>query len=156
MSSALQLSKPPIAQAELLIRRPAADVFAAFVDPALTTRFWFTKSSGKLEAGAHLEWEWEMYGISAAVHVKVVEPSRRIVIEWPGTHGPSTVEWRFTAHGDATFVSITNRGFAGSADEQVAEAIDAAGGFALVLASLKALLEHGVELNVVRDRFAPK
>ena len=39
------------ARAEMLIRRPAAEVFAAFVDPAVTTRIWFTKSSGRLEPG---------------------------------------------------------------------------------------------------------
>jgi uncharacterized protein YndB with AHSA1/START domain len=34
------------AKAEMLIRRPVAEVFEAFVDPAVTTRFWFTKSEG--------------------------------------------------------------------------------------------------------------
>ena len=29
----------PIVRAEMLIRRPAADVFEAFVDPAITTKF---------------------------------------------------------------------------------------------------------------------
>ena len=33
----------------MLIRRPPEDVFEAFADPAITTRFWFTKSSGRLE-----------------------------------------------------------------------------------------------------------
>lgn len=31
------------AKAEMLIRRPVAEVFAAFVDPAVTTRIWFTR-----------------------------------------------------------------------------------------------------------------
>jgi len=35
----------------MLIRRPVADVFDAFVNPELTTKFWFTRSSGRLEAG---------------------------------------------------------------------------------------------------------
>ena len=39
---------PPIAKAQMLIRKPVSEVFTAFVDPAVTTRFWFTKSSGQL------------------------------------------------------------------------------------------------------------
>jgi uncharacterized protein YndB with AHSA1/START domain len=47
----------PVAKAEMRIRRPVAEVFEAFVDPAVTTRFWFTKSSGRLEAGKQVQWE---------------------------------------------------------------------------------------------------
>ena len=50
------------AKAEMLIRRPVADVFAAFVDPAVTTRIWFTKSSGRLEPGKRVRWEWRCTG----------------------------------------------------------------------------------------------
>jgi uncharacterized protein YndB with AHSA1/START domain len=35
----------------MLIRKPVADVFEAFVNPDITTKFWFTKSSGRLDAG---------------------------------------------------------------------------------------------------------
>jgi len=35
----------------------------------------------------------------------------------------------------------------------VKQAIDSSQGFALVLAGLKALLEHGIRLNLVSDRF---
>jgi uncharacterized protein YndB with AHSA1/START domain len=42
----LTLSRSPITRVGMLIRGPARDVFAALTDPALTTRFWFTKSSG--------------------------------------------------------------------------------------------------------------
>jgi uncharacterized protein YndB with AHSA1/START domain len=41
----------PIAQAGMLIRRPVEAVFQALVDPAITSRFWFTEGSGALEEG---------------------------------------------------------------------------------------------------------
>jgi hypothetical protein len=64
------------------------------------------------------------------------------------------VEWRFFLRPDqTTFVSITNTGFRGDGDEVVAQAIGSTEGFALVLAALKAYLEHGVSLNLVADRF---
>ena len=141
----------PSVETQMLVRRPIDEVFNAFVDPAVTTRFWFTKSSGRLEPGARVTWSWEMYGVSADVHVKAIEPPARILIEWdePAT----TVEWRFTPNGtESTLVQITNAGFQGSDEEVVGMALDAMGGFSLVLAALKAWLEHGIALNLVADR----
>lgn len=146
----MALQTEPIVKAQMLIRRPVAEVFEAFVDPAITTRFWFTKSSGRLEPGKQVRWDWEMYGVFADVDVKAVEPNRRILIEWDDP--PRPVEWVFTAREDnTTLVSITNSGFRGSEDEVVAQAIDAMGGFVMVLAGAKALLEHNIVLNLVAD-----
>jgi uncharacterized protein YndB with AHSA1/START domain len=150
----LQLTQVPVAKAAMLIRRPAADVFEAFVNPDITSQFWFTRGSGRLEAGKQVQWDWEMYGISIPVTVKSIEPNKRIVIEWPGYTSPSTVEWIFTPwENNTTFVSITNAGFSGDGDQLVKEALDSTGGFSWVLAGLKALLEHNVRLNLVADRF---
>jgi uncharacterized protein YndB with AHSA1/START domain len=149
-----QLTQTPVATAAMLIRRPAAEVFEAFADPAITSKFWFTKGSGRLEPGAQVQWEWEMYGVSAPVSVREIEQNRRIVIEWSGPHGTKSVEWTFTPHtDDTTYVRITESGFGGTADEIVAQALDSTGGFALVIAGLKAWLEHGISLNLVLDSY---
>mgnify|MGYP002778874093 CR=1 FL=1 len=146
------MQNPPVVKAQMLIRRPVAEVFEAFVNPEITTRFWFTRSSGRLETGQEIRWDWEMYGVSTLVRVLEMETNRRILIEWDNP--PCPVEWQFTPHGeDATLVVISNRGFAGSDDEIVAQAIDSMGGFTTVLAGLKALLEHGIELNLIADHF---
>ena len=50
----------PVAKAQMLVRRPVAEVYAAFVDPAVTAHFWFTRASGPLRAGAH----WSKTGAS--------------------------------------------------------------------------------------------
>lgn len=150
----LQLKHVPMTKTGMLIRKPVADVFEAFVNPAITTKFWFTKSSGRLEAGEQVQWAWEMYGISIPVTTKSIEPNKRIVIEWPGYSGPTTVEWMFAAQEDGTtFVSITEAGFTGDGDELVKQVTDSTQGFSLVLAGLKALLEHNVRLNLVADRY---
>ena len=137
------------AKAEMLIRKPVSDVFEAFINPEITTKFWFTKSSGPLEAGKQIQWDWEMYNHAARITVKTVEPDKRIVIEWP-----TTVEWVFTAREDnTTFVSITDSGITGTAEEKIAYVRNATEGFTLVLAALKALLEHNISLQLVADRF---
>jgi uncharacterized protein YndB with AHSA1/START domain len=144
----------PQAKAEMLIRRPVAQVFEAFVDPAITSQFWFTKGSGRLEPGRQVKWEWEMYKVSADVSVKAVEPNKRLLVEWSAYGAPTTVEWIFTPRADGTtFVSVTNAGFTGGEDVIMEQVVSSTEGFALVLAGAKALLEHGVRLNLVADRF---
>ncbi len=150
----LILTKEPVAKAEMLIRRPVGEVFNAFIDPEVTTNFWFTKGTGRLEAGKKVTWKWEMYNVSAEVDVKEIVENKRILIEWAGYGGPTRVEWVFTPHGDgATFVSVTESGFHGDGDAIVNSALGSTGGFTWVLSGLKAWLEHGIRLNLVADRF---
>ena len=150
----MKLEAAPVAKAEMLIRKPVAEVFEAFIDPAITSRFWFTKGSDRLEAGKEVRWDWEMYKFSVQVQVKEVEKNKRIVVDWGAYEEPSRIEWTFTARpDDTTFVSITNSGFTGSGDEIVKKALASTEGFAFVLAGAKAMLEHKIALNLVPDRF---
>lgn len=140
------------AKAEMPIRRPVAEVFGAFIDPRVTTKFRFTKSSGKLAPGASVTWEWEMHDVSAKFEVKGFEKNKRIPIEWDGYSGREPVEWAFKPYGrKATLVTVTNSGFRGSDDEIVRQALDSTGGFTWMLAGAKAYLEHHVLLNLVAD-----
>jgi uncharacterized protein YndB with AHSA1/START domain len=149
----LQLTKIPVADTGMLIRKPVAEVFEAIVNPETTTKFWFTKSSGRLEAGKTVRWEWEMYNVSTEVTVKAIEPNERILIEWQGYSGPTTVEWKFVALKDGTFVRVTESGWTGNGDELVKYATDSTQGFSLMLAGLKAYLEHNIELSLAGDRY---
>jgi uncharacterized protein YndB with AHSA1/START domain len=149
-----KLTQVPVSKTGMLIRRPVAEVFEAFVDPQVTTKFWFTKSSGSLEAGKQVQWEWEMYNVSIPVTPKAIEPEERILIEWPGYSGQTAVEWTFASQEDGTtFVSITESGFTGNGDQLVKQVTDSTQGFTLVLAGLKAFLEHNIRLNLVADRY---
>ncbi len=141
----------------MLIHMPAQVVYEAFIDPNITTRFWFTRSTGKLEPGKQVRWDWEMYGVSTLVEVNSIEPARHISIVWGLGENPTIVEWSFSPRPtDATFVTITNSGFSGDGDRVVEQAMDSAAGFSLVLAGLKAYLEHGIELNLGTDRYPDK
>ncbi len=154
-TTTLELSQVPIVTTGMLIRRPADVVFQAFVDPTVTTRFWFTRSSGTMTPGATLRWDWEMYDLSTQVRVMEVEQDRRIVFEW-GDDAPTTVELRFTPRENgATFVEVTETGLSGDGDELVAQAAGSTGGFTIVLCAVKAFLEHDVVLTAVLDRFPP-
>jgi uncharacterized protein YndB with AHSA1/START domain len=150
----LHLTRVPIAETGMLIRKPVAEVFEAIVNPEITTKFWFTRSSGRLAVGRPVRWDWQMYNVSIEVNARTIDNNRRIVIEWPGYSGPTTVEWRFAPlNGGSTFVGVTESGFTGTGDELVKYVADSTQGFTLMLAGLKALLEYGVKLNLVGDRF---
>lgn len=150
----LELTKVPVAKAEMLIWKPVAKVFEAFINPEITTKFWFTKSSGRLEVGKQVIWTWEMYNVSAQVNVKEIEENKRILIEWGDPDAMTEVEWIFTSYENgATFVSIINSGFRGDGNSVVAQALDSTGGFTTVLDGAKAWLEHNMNLNLIEDKF---
>jgi uncharacterized protein YndB with AHSA1/START domain len=143
----------------MLIRRSPNDVFEALADPSITTRFWYTKSTGRMAEGAELTWEWEMYGASARVQVREIQASQCIRFCWD-TYSPShltTVEFRFLPYeNDTTYLRITETGFTGDADTQVNQALDSTAGFTFLLSSLKASLEHDITLRVTMDAHPPR
>jgi uncharacterized protein YndB with AHSA1/START domain len=142
----------PVAHAELLIRKPVAEVFEAFADPDITTRFWFTHSTGRLCEAQRVTWEWRMFGVSTDVRVLELVQDERIVMEWGGPAEPTLVEWSVRPREGATPVIVNQHGFGGDPARQVAAALDATEGFTLVLAGAKAWLEHGLQLDLVAAR----
>ena len=143
-----------VAVSEMLIRRPVAQVFEAFINPTLTARFWFSEGSGRLEPGKRITWTWKWYGFSVDADVREVELNRRILVEWSGYGYSTPIEWRFAERPDGTtLVTITNKGFQGTIEETAKSVVAATEGFAFVLAGAKAWLEHGIALNLVPDRF---
>lgn len=90
----MELKESPTAEAGMLIRRPAAEVFKAIVDPAITTKFWFTHWSGRLDGGKPVQWEWRMYGVSTTVTASEIVPGETIVMQW--SDPPTTVVWTFS------------------------------------------------------------
>lgn len=149
----MEITRIPVAKAEMLIRRPVAEVFEAFIDPAVTSKFWFTKGSERLDTGKRIRWDWEMFGVSAEVNVKAIEANKRILIEWSSSDSaPTTVEWIFAPRtDDTTFVTVAESGFSGSGDEIVRKALDSQGGFTFLMSGLKAYLEHKIALNLSAD-----
>lgn len=142
-----------VVECQMLIRRPAAAVFNAMIDPAITTNFWFTKSTGKLREGETVTWQWEMYGASADVAVKKIVENKLISFDWG--EPKESVDFSFTssADGNSTYVVIKNYGFSQTGDALISKIIDTTGGFTTVLDGMKAWLEHELSLNLISDKF---
>lgn len=142
----------PTVETQMLIRKPVTQVFQAFIDPTITTNFWFTKSSGKLETGKTVKWEWEMYNVSSQVQAREIIPNKKISIVWgdPAT----TVDFEFRALTDeTTYVVIKNYGFKETGDDLIQTIKDNTGGFTTVLDGMKAYLEHNIRLNLIGDKY---
>lgn len=139
-------------EAQMLIRKPVAEVFNAMVDPKITTQFWFTKSSGKLEAGKTVTWQWEMYQVSTTATVKEIIASQKLVFEWGDDK--RLVAFTFDAIAEnETYVKARETGYTETGDALLAAIRDSTGGFTTVLDGMKAYLERGINLNLIADKF---
>lgn len=141
-------------EAQMLIRKPVEDVFQAFINPEITTNFWFTKSIGKLEEGKTVTWEWEMYGVKNVVKVHQIIPNQLIRTEWGE---PSVnVDYEFKTMENGTLVVIKSYGFSQTGEDLLRQVNDNTGGFTTVLDGCKAYLEHGINLRLIEDKFPSK
>ncbi|OBW42019.1 hypothetical protein AB670_01600 [Chryseobacterium sp. MOF25P] len=141
-------------QAQMLIRKPIHEVFEAFINPEITTNFWFTKSTGKLEEGKTIVWEWEMYNAKSEVKTLQIIPDQLIRTEW-GLFS-NNVDYEFKEMEKGTLVIIKSYGYSEKGDELLSVINDNTGGFTTVLDGCKAYLEHGINLRLIEDKFPQK
>jgi uncharacterized protein YndB with AHSA1/START domain len=142
------------AEAKMLIRRPVAEVFEAFMNPEITKHFWFSKGTARLEVGKTVVWDWEMYDVSTDTLVKEIVPNKKISIYWGEEFTSTTVDFNFETISDgSTYVSIKHYGFHQTGDELLEAIKESTGGFTTVLDGLKAFLEHKIDLNLIADKF---
>lgn len=143
------------AKARIRIRKPAAEVFAAFADANSMSKFWFTRRDDGLKEGESVKWSVGSGddAFSFDVVVKNIRANETIVIEWLGPDGnPTLVTWSFEETGDGdTILTIEETGFSGNDKEVIGQVLDSKGGFNQVIVAAKALIEHGIALNVVDD-----
>ena len=133
---------------QLKIRKPAAEVFAAVVDPDILSVYFVQTASGPLEAGSTVMWKFAEAPEAFPVVVREVVLNERIVFEWPAAGGYDTrVEMTFTPLDAAnTMVAVSESGW--RADEAgLAASHGNAGGWMHMMACLKAWLEYGINLR---------
>jgi len=138
----------PTVDVDMLIRKPAGEVYEAFADPERIRRFWLAQSSGRLEPGAMVRWKFKVAGAEADVHVVAADPGRLLDLRWDEGQ-PLRIS--FDDRRDSTQVRVQVTGFAG--EDAAAQAVESTSGFTLVLASLKMWLEHGIEGDLMYDKF---
>ncbi|MCX5467343.1 SRPBCC domain-containing protein [Acinetobacter nematophilus] len=144
----------PTIETQMLIRKPISEVFNAFIDPEITTKFWFNSATGPLKEGKIVQWSWDKYQVKSKVMVFNILENKLIQIVWG--EPKTSVDFIFEEVGaEQTYVTIRNYDIPLQGAELIKFIIDATGGFTTVLDGLKAYLEHGLVLSLVEDKFPP-
>lgn len=137
-------------RASMYIRRPAGEVFAAFVNPQQLRKFWLSEASGPLSPGARVLWTFMVPGATARVAVARFESPHHLAFDWDDE---LHVALSLDAFGEGgTRVEVEVSGFEGA--DAWLQASDAVEGFAIMLCDLKTLLETGESAGLVRDKAA--
>ena len=139
-----------VAKVQILIRKPASEVFRTITSTSGLEQFWLAKASAPLELGATVQWDFMVPGISDRVTVKEFEADSNLLVEFSdGTFA----RWRLTSRADGhTRLEVSNWGFQGNPEEIIEQALESTQGFTLVLSDLKVLLEQGRSPNLTRDK----
>ena len=143
-----------VARAKSIIRAAPEKVYQAFVDPESMGKFWFSRKDEGFRVNEAVKFylgsEEGAFGFD--VHVLELNPNSLIHIKWGDENGWTEVKWLLEAadSGD-TILTIEERGFAGSNEEIIDKIVDSSKGFNQVIIAAKALIEHGVAINVVSD-----
>jgi uncharacterized protein YndB with AHSA1/START domain len=135
-------------KAALKISKPIDEVFEAIVDPAKMSRYFIATSTGRMESGKTVTWQFPEFDLKFPVRVQKVTDPNYISYCWDDMDGTETlVEISLkTKEDDTTFVSIREKGR--DNDEKGIEWLRRnTEGWANFLACLKAYLEYGINLR---------
>ena len=139
----------PKFQVQLKIRKPAAEVFDAVVNPERLSRYFVQAASGPLAEGATVKWRFAEVPGEHDVVVRQVVKDERIVFESSAQSGDyaTRVEMVFKPlDHQNTMVQISESGFRED-PAGIEESYGNAGGWMHMMCSLKAYLEYGINLR---------
>ncbi len=134
----------------LKIQKPVHAVFEAIVDPSLMSNYFISKSTGRMEAGKTLTWQFPEFDIEFPVRVEKIEEDKYISYSWDDWEDKSIntlVEIILEPKGDEeTLVKITESSRENS-EAGMKWLKSNTEGWANFLACLKAYLEYGINLR---------
>ena len=134
-------------KAALQILKPAEEVFEAIVDPVKMSSYFISKSSGKMEEGKEIIWQFPEFDMNFPIRIGAIEKDKYISYYWDVESTELLVEITLTpADNNATIVTVTEKGR--SNDEAGIKWLKGnTEGWANFLACLKAYLEYGINLR---------
>jgi uncharacterized protein YndB with AHSA1/START domain len=137
-------------KASLKIQKPVHEVFEAIVDPAKMSNYFISKSTGRMEEGKTLTWQFPEFDMEFPVRVQKTEQDKYISYswdDWEDNNIQTLVEIKLEPKGnDETFVTVTEK----SRENNEAGMKWLKGnteGWANFLACLKAYMEYGINLR---------
>jgi len=135
-------------KAALKIQKPVHEVFEAIVDPSKMSNYFISKSTGRMEEGKTLTWQFPEFDMKFPVNIGAIEKDKYISFRWNDIEDgrERTVEIDLKQMDDGTFVTITEK--ERDNDKKGIEWLKGnTQGWANFLACLKAYLEYGINLR---------
>jgi len=129
------------------ILKPASEVYEAIVDPKKMSRYFISKSSGRMEEGKQIMWRFPEFDTEFPIRVSKLEKNKYISYRWDVDGRDLLVEMTLApADGDATVVTVTEKSMEND-EAGIKWLMGNTGGWANFLACLKAYLEYGINLR---------
>ena len=135
-------------QVQLKVRRPAAEVFDAVVNPDKLSRYFVQSASGALVEGTTVQWRFAEIPGEHPVRVSRVVKDQAVTLEYDRPDGGKiVVEMVFLPlDASATTVQVNETGWRAT-PEDISESYGNAGGWMHMMCCLKAFLEYGTNLR---------
>jgi uncharacterized protein YndB with AHSA1/START domain len=129
------------------IQKPAFEVFEAIVDPTHMGQYFISKSSGKMEEGKSLVWNFPEFDADAPVRVGKIVANELITFYWEINQVEVEVEMQLEQKPDgSTVVCITEKEMDNN-DAGINWLKGNTEGWSNFLACLKAYMEYGINLR---------
>jgi uncharacterized protein YndB with AHSA1/START domain len=134
-------------KAALQISKPVNEVFEAIVDPVKMSNYFISKSSGRMEEGKLLTWQFPEFKMNFPVRIGKIERNKYISFYWDIDGIELLTEMTLTPKtNDSTLVTISEK--SRKNDEAGIKWLKGnTEGWANFLACLKAWLEYGINLR---------
>lgn len=134
-------------KAALQILKPSPEVYESIVDPARMSNYFISKSSGRMEEGKMLMWEFPEFPGEFPVRIGKMVKDKYISFYWDHEGKELWVEITLTPeNNNSTVVTVTEKGMENN--EQGIEWLKGnTEGWANFLACLKAYVEYGINLR---------
>jgi uncharacterized protein YndB with AHSA1/START domain len=144
--------------ASIQISKSPREVFEAIVDPDQMTNYFISKSSGRMESGARLMWEFPEFEGENPVRVGEIILDEKIQFYWEvdGVEHLAEIKLRAGKEIDTTVVQISEKGMHYDPDKALRFIKGNTEGWANFLACLKAWLEYGINLRKGAFEFLKK
>jgi uncharacterized protein YndB with AHSA1/START domain len=135
-------------KAALKILKPPHEVFEAIVDPDKMSNYFISKSSGKMEEGKELTWQFPEMDMTFPVQVEKIARDSFVSFSWTDPEQyKTTIEITLKAtNGNETYVTV-REGTRVSDEKGIEWYGRNTEGWANFLACMKAWLEYGVHLR---------
>lgn len=141
------MAKKNHSRLSMLVRSSATSIYDAFVDPEILSKFWLKRSSGPLQRGVPVKWEFMVPGASETTIADKLRPGELIIFRWSdGIKVKIDIE---RVSRSSSVVRVVAGPF-----PSTSKTVDAAEGFCIVLCDLKILLESGKSPGLVKDKAA--